>query len=218
MKRFLSFVLAIALMLPSFLTLRTFATEVDLTDYDQHIALAKETFPEYANKLDGNYSPRSSEPQAVTSEVNIAVRETRAADSNTIMTYTEYNNGLVTLGTARFVKDADIEIEDSETHSGYELFTATIVASVVEGPTFTATDVQYRIYPLNYDRITSAGTPEIPGYTSDDFDVYLRTYETAELYACASYSFSCPVGMTTYSGAVVFKLENNHTSVVFDIW
>lgn len=217
MKKFLSLVLAIILVFPTFLTLRVSAAEVDLSDYEQHIALAKKTFPEYVDKLEGNKSLRSSVPQAASSEPNVVIRETREADRNTFMTYTEYDTGLVTLGTARFVQDADLIIEDSVTHSAYEEFTATIIASVVEGPTFTATDVKYRIYPSNYDRITSAGNYGIPGYPDDLIRLYLRGTETSSLFACASYSFPCPVGPSSYTGEVILKLSNNVASVEFDI-
>lgn len=218
MKKFLSFLLAVALVLPNFLTLQASATGVELSEYDQLIALAKETFPEYVDKLDGNLSSRNIEPQTKTSEINAVIQETRTVDNNTSMTYTEYNNGIVTLGMARFVKNADLIIEDSVTHSTYEQFTAKIVASVVEGPTFTATGVQYRIYPSNYDRLISAGNYGIPGYTSDQFDCYIRSIETDSTPAGVAYSFACPVGTLYYSGSVDLTISNNVASVDFYIW
>jgi len=218
MKRFLSFVIAIALIFSSFLSLQVSAAEQELTGYDQVIALAKETFPEYAKKLDGGCATRSNEPQTVTSEINAIVQKTRAVDSNTTMTYTEYNNGIVTLGTARFVKDAKIIVEDSETHSNYEQFTATIIATVVEGPVFTSTNVQYKIYPSDYDRIVSVGNYGIPGYSSDDFVCRVGRVETATTPAYISYSFPTPVGTVYFSGSVVFEIKNNIPSVEFNIW
>lgn len=218
MKKLLSFVLAIVLVLPNFLSLQAFAAGTDLSDNAQIIELAKRTFPEYADKIDGDNFPSRSEPRTVGSELSIVIQETRAADNNTNMTYTEYNNGLVTLGTVRFATSADLTVEDSESYSGYVLYTATIVASVIEGPTFTATDVQYRIYPSAYDRITSVGNYGIPGYTDEDFDVFLRSNETASLFACASYSFPCPVGGLNYDGDVILKLSNNVPTVEFDVW
>lgn len=217
MKKILSLALTIILVFPTFLTLKVSAAEVDLSDYDQHIALAKQTFPEYVDRLDGNKTLKSKVPRAKDSKPNVIIQETRAADSNTMMTYTEYDNGLVTIGTARFMKDAELIEEDIVGHSAYVDYTATIVASVVEGPTFTATDVQYRTYRTSYDRILSTGNYGIPGYSKEDISVYLRSTETASLCACASYSFYCPVGAIGYSGDVLLKLSNDVASVEFEI-
>lgn len=214
MRKVLISLLTAALLISNVFVMSVCAVEQDITDKNQLLALAKETFPEFSDKIDGMDTPTRSR----SSDKSVAVQLTRNVDSNTTMTYTEYNNGLVTLGAARFVKNAEINVNDSETHSTYEEFTATIVAYVVEGPTFTATNVKYRIYPTAYDKIISVGNYSIPGYTNDDFEIYLRSNETASLFACAGYKFVCPVGTVYYSGDVVFKLQGNVASVQFDIW
>lgn len=134
------------------------------------------------------------------------------------MTYTEYNNGMVTLGAARFITDAQLIDEDSETYNTYTEYTAKIIASVVEGPVFTATDVKYRIYPQNYDRVISAGNYGIPGYSDDDFVCSINNVETDTRAAGVTYSFPTPVGLSSYSGQVSFAIKNNITSVDFYIW
>lgn len=217
MKRTLS-IIVLALFLVTMLPIGASATTTDTMSYNQHIALAKQTFPEYAGKLDGSQASRSIAPQSENVEPVAVTRETRAVDDNTIMTYTEYNNGVITLGTARFNKNAHLEVDSSTTFRTYTDYTATITASVVEGPTFTATGVEYRIYPSAYDKILSIGSYSIPGYSSSKFTTYLRSEETASLFACASYSFVCPVGLSEYDGEVILKLRNNTASVEFNIW
>lgn len=218
MKKFLSFAFAFILAFSSFLPLQVSAAEVDLSDYDQQIALAKQIFPEYSNKLDGNGTLQNIVPYAADSELNIVTRETRAINNNTIMTYTEYDSGVITLGTARFAPDLDFIIDDSVTHSTYEEFTASIYASVVEGPTFSATGIKYRLYPSDYDRVISAGSYDLYGYSDDSVEVYVRPLETSSLFACASYKFPCHVATMDYQGIIALQVSNNDASVEFDIW
>lgn len=214
MRKVLISLLTAALLISNVFVMSVCAVEQDITDKNQLLALAKVTFPEFSDKIDGKDTPN----RARSSDKSVVVQLTRTVDSNTIMTYTEYNNGIVTLGAARFLPKTQINVEDSVTHSTYEEFTATLVASVVEGPTFTATNVKYRIYPDTYDKITSVGNYSIPGYTDDDFEVSLRGNETASLFACASYEFVCPVGGIEQSGGVYFKLQGNVASLEFNIW
>lgn len=214
MRKVLISLLTVALLISNVFMMSVCAVEQDITDKNQLLALAKETFPEFSDKIAGMDTPS----RARSSDKSVAVQLTRNVDSNTTMTYTEYNNGLVTLGAISFDKKAEINVNDSVTHSTYEEFTATIVAYVVEGPTFTATNVKYRIYPTAYDKIISVGNYSIPGYTDDDFEVSLRGSETASQFACASYEFVCPVGGVQHSGGVYFKLQGNVTSVEFKIW
>lgn len=218
MKKLLCFMLAVVLLLPTIITVQASAVDTSSSNYDELIALAKKTFPEHADKIENNNVYRSSNQRSTITELRIAEKDTRPVDDNAIMTYTEYNNGIITLAMARFSPSANIIEEDSVSHSTYEQFTARIVASVVEGPQFTATGVQYRIYPSSYDRIISVGNYSIRGYTNDDFDIYLRSNETASLFACIGYAFPCPVGQSSYSGEVIFKLSNNVATVDFEIW
>lgn len=218
MKRIFAFFVAAMLMLPYFLPLQASATDIDISDYNQHITLAKKVFPEYTDRLDRRVASRSINPECEDSELVIAVRETRSVDKSTTMTYTEYSNGIVTLGTVSYETTKELYVEDSEVFGSYTQYTAKIVASVKEGPTFTATNVQYRIYPSTYDEILNIGRYSIPGYSNDKFSTYLRSTETASLSACAVYSFPCPVGSSSYSGEVSLELRNNVASVEFDIW
>lgn len=214
MRKVFTALLTAALLFSNVFMMSVCAVEQDITDKNQLLVLAKETFPEFSDKIDGMDTPS----RARSSDKSVAVRLTRNVDSNTTMTYTEYNNGIVTLGAARFAEDAEINVNDSEIHSTYVEYTATIVAYVLEGPTFTATNVKYRIYPTDYDQIVSVGNYSIPGYTDDDFEVSLRGNETASQSACASYEFLCPVGGSQNSGGVYFNLQGNVTSVEFEIW
>lgn len=210
MKKFLSIFLAIALMIPSFLSLSVSAEENNLCNDDYFVALAKKTFPEYADKINVK-SDQTNSTRSLNSEPQIAIRDTRTVDSNTIMTYTEYDNGIVTLGALRFTVNKDIEIEEEISYSNYTQYTATLVAKVEQGPPFTATNVQYKIYPTSYDQITSLGNYSIPGYSSSQFSVSLRSNETATRSACAYYAFPCPVGLSDYRGEVLFEIINNST-------
>lgn len=215
MKKLVSFCLAV-IMIFAILPVSAFADGDNFESYDYQIALAKQVFPEYRDKLEGKgVATYASMPGT---KPCIAVRETRPVDGNTSMTYTEYDNGLVTLGTARFQKEADYEVTGEKAYTSYTEYTAKIVASVVEGPTFTATNVKYRIYPISYDKVTSAGSYSIPGYSSSKFTVNTRGTETSSLPAYVSYSFPCPVGLSSYSGKVSLSIKSNSVSTDFDIW
>lgn len=216
MKKLVSLFLAV-IMIFAILPVSAFAAESDnFESYDYQVALAKQIFPEYRDKLEGKgVATYASMPGT---KPCIAVRETRPVDGNTSMTYTEYDNGLVTLGTARFQKEADYEVTGEKAYSSYTEYTAKIVASVIEGPTFTATGVKYRIYPVSYDKVVSAGSYSIPGYSSSKFTVSMRETETSSLPAYVSYDFPCPVGVSYYSGQVGMNVQNNKASVYFDIW
>lgn len=216
MKKLVSFCLAV-IMIFTILPVSAFAAESDnFESYDYQVALAKQIFPEYRDKLEGKgVATYASMPGT---KPCIAVRETRPVDGNTSMTYTEYDNGLVTLGTARFQKEADYEVTGEKAYSSYTEYTAKIVASVIEGPTFTATGAKYRIYPVSYDKVVSAGSYSIPGYSSSKFTVSMRETETSSLPAYVSYDFPCPVGVSYYSGQVGMNVQNNKASVYFDIW
>lgn len=215
MKKLVSFCLAV-IMIFAILPVSAFADGDNFESYDYQIALAKQVFPEYRDKLEGKgVATYASMPGT---KPCIAVRETRPVDGNTSMTYTEYDNGLVTLGTARFRKSTSNITTGVDKHDTYTEYTAKIVCSVVEGPTFTATGVKYRIYPSAYDKVLSAGSYSIPGYSSSKFTVNMRGTETSSLPAYVSYDFACPVGTSEYSGRVGMNVQNNKSSVYFDIW
>ena len=216
MKKLLSLVLAIVLILT--MAIPSLATEVQTTDYDQLIVIAKQVFPEHADKLNGNNNLQNSKQRTVDAAGNLVQRETRPVDNDAILTYTEYDSGVVTLGMARFQPSTSLNIGSEENYNTFTQFTATIVASVIDGPTFTATNVKYRIYPSDYDRIISAGSYSIPGYISNQIACTMRSVETSAGPAYVTYSFDCPVGISSYSGAVQLKIVNNKASVTFDIW
>ena len=219
MKKLVSFCLAV-IMIFAILPVSAFAAESDnFESYDYQVALAKQIFPEYRDKLEGkSVTANAGQPRACAEKPIITVRETRPVDGNTDMTYTEYDNGLVTLSTARFQKNADYTVTGSTAYTTYTEYTAKIVASVIEGPTFTATGVKYRIYPVSYDKVVSAGSYSIPGYSSSKFTVSMRETETSSLPAYVSYDFPCPGGVSYYSGQVGMNVQNNKASVYFDIW
>ncbi|HAL88168.1 MAG TPA: hypothetical protein DCO69_03410 [Clostridiales bacterium] len=215
MKKLVSLCLAI-FMIFAILPVSAFADGDSFESYDYQVALAKQIFPEYRDKLEGKgVATYASQPGT---KPSIAVRETRPVDDNTDMTYTEYNNGLVTLSMARFQKSTSNITTGVDKHDTYTEYTAKIVGSVIEGPTFTATDVKYRIYPSDYDRVLSSGSYSIPGYSSSKFTVSIRGTETSSLPAYVSYDFPCPVGVSYYSGRVGMIVQNNKSSVYFDIW
>lgn len=219
MKKVLSFLLAFVFMFSAFLPLQASAAECDEMDQAQLVALAKQVFPEYAEKIDGNRSARSSEPQMATAEIYPVVQETRAVGGDTTITYTEHNNGIITLSAARFVTKADIEDEEpAHEYDRYIEYTVKLIAWVVEGPTFTSSNVKYRIYPMDYDIIASEGNYGIQGYTKDQFDVWMYSHETATRAASVTYSFPCPVGGQPYSGAVYFSVQNDTAYLRFSVW
>lgn len=211
MKKLFSLFLAV-IMIFAILPVSAFADGDSFESYDYQVALAKQIFPEYRDKLEGkSVTANAGQPRACAEKPIITVRETRPVDGNTDMTYTEYDNGLVTLSTARFQKNAEYEVTDEKVYSSYTEYTADIVAIVVEGPIFNATGVKYRIYPSAYDKVMSAGSYSIKGYTSDQFTVTRRETEKAGEYGFAyvSYLFPCPVGTSNYGGEVIFKVQNN---------
>ncbi len=218
MKKLVSLFLAV-IMIFAILPVSAFADGDNFESYDYQIALAKQVFPEYRDKLEGkSVTANAGQPRACAEKPIIAVRETRPVDDDTTMTYTEYDNGVVTLGTARFRKSTSNITTGVDKHDTYTEYTAKIVCSVVEGPTFTATGVKYRIYPSAYDKVLSAGSYSIPGYSSSKFTVNMRGTETSSLPAYVSYDFACPVGTSEYSGRVGMNVQNNKSSVYFDIW
>ncbi len=218
MKKYLSLLMSVLLMVSAILPFHASAAANDVMTYEEHVKLAKDIFPEYAEKLDGNQALSRTTPQSDNEDVFPVVQKTRAVDKNTIMTYTEHNNGMITLGTARFIPDADYTITDSQAFNTYTQFTATIVASVLEGPTFTASGVRYRIYPSDFDRVLSAGSYGIPGYTSSDFTVSMNSIETSSQAAYINYAFTSLIGGTlSYSCDVVFRVRNNSATVEFNI-
>ena len=99
MKKFISLCLAI-LMIFALLPVSAFAESDSFESYDYQIALAKQIFPEYRDKLEGKTSAYASKPRTRSEEIHVAIQKTRPVDDDTVMTYTEYDNGLVTLGTA----------------------------------------------------------------------------------------------------------------------
>lgn len=212
MKKLLCIMMALALMLPSFLTLPAAAAEEDWTNQEQLIALAKKTFPEYSDKLEAKGAPYSGNTATRAAEnIQVAVKETRPVDKNTIMTYTEYTSGLVSLAAARFSCDANLDINHTEDHNIFRTYTATIVGTVVEGPTFTARNVQYSIYPSDYDRILSAGSYSTNDPVSSTVDCVLNRFETASKCAAAYYTFPAYVGGVYYTGRVSFEISRNQT-------
>lgn len=218
MKKILSLVMAIVLILPSALPLRVSAAEQETMSYDQLITVAKATFPEYASKIDGIHSRKGPETQTINSEIYTAIQESRTVDNRTTMTYSEFSNGIVALSILRIhPEDPDLTIDDSVTYSNYEQFTATITAAITEGPVFTASNVKYRMYPSAYDRIVSAGSYGIPGYNSRLIQVSTRSVETASLPAGIWYEMPISVANDPYTWEVNFTIQNNRTSLVSQI-
>lgn len=216
MKKLISLFLAV-IMIFAILPVSAFADGDNFESYDYQVALAKQVFPEYQDKLEGKgVATYASKPGT---KPSITVRKTRPVDDNTDMTYTEYNNGLVTLSTARFQKNADYTVTGSTAYTTYTEYTADIVAIVVEGPTFNAKGVKYRIYPISYDKVMSAGSYSIKGYTSDKFTVTRRETEIYGVngFAYVSYKFPCPVGTSNYGGEVVFKVQSNKAKAEISI-
>lgn len=216
MKKLFSLFLAV-IMIVAILPVSAFADGDNFEGYDYQVALAKQVFPEYRDKLkETGVATYASKPGTTPS---ITVRRTRPVDDNTDMTYTEYNNGLVTLSTARFQKTADYEVTGEKAYTTYTEYTAEIVASVIGGLTFTAKGVKYRIYPIGYDKVMSVGNYSIPSYSSSKFTVTRRETEIygTDGFAYASYEFPCPVGTSNYGGQVLFKVQNNTADVEFYI-
>lgn len=216
MKKLVAFVLVFLLTLA--MCVPSFAAECQSSEYDQLISIAKATFPEYVDKLEGNNNSSNARLKTAETVGNLVQRETRPVDNDTILTYSEYDSGAVTLGMARFKPTTSLNVDNEETLNTFTQFTATIVASVLDGPTFTATNVKYRIYPSDYDRIISAGSYSIPGYTSSRITYTMGSVETSTTPAFVTYFFPCPVGETNHSGAVQLQIINNKASVTFDIW
>ena len=99
MKKLVSFCLAV-IMIFAILPVSAFADGDNFESYDYQIALAKQVFPEYRDKLEGkSVTANAGQPRACAEKPIITVRETRPVDDDTTMTYTEYDNGVVTLGT-----------------------------------------------------------------------------------------------------------------------
>lgn len=222
MKRMLSLLIAFSIIFATFLPLQASAVEekYDITDHNQVLTLAKKVFPEYAEKLNESGLSSRNTHRMASPEIYPIVQKTRMAGNNTSITYTEYNNGIIALGAFEYTTNAELNIEDSETHSAYEQFTARITATVLGGPTFYAKNIGYKIYASNYDRITSAGEYGLEGYGSDSIEKVackIDYVENASKPASIDYSFPIWIGTGYHSGNVYLKLQNNVASVIYDV-
>lgn len=221
MRRLFSIVLAAVLIITSLPLLHASATEVDLTDYDQLIALAKDVFPEYSDKIT-NYKAPSIQPRHSNSQPVIVIQDTRKVDDSTYITYTEQNDGTIALGTLRFVTTPELDVDETETSGTFTRYTVTLTGTVVEGShIFIATDVVYGIYPTTYDRIISKGTYFLRGREYDECGLisadYVNQIETASSSARLIYSFPITVGTRDYTGYFVLDVQAGQASVSYSI-
>lgn len=226
MKKTISILTAVMLILSAYLPMQVSATESNFTDHDQILTVAREVFPEYADKLCEDGSSLKNAARSVVTEIYPVIQETRQVDEQTTMTYTEHNNGIVTLGTLRFSTAPSMITEEYESSGTFERYTVTLIGTVVEGNgDFVANNVVYGIYKTTFDRIIDTGSY----FFDKDLDHIKDSNETTEIYvglcptetasdaASVTYSFPLVVGISAHEGVFTLSVESNIASVSYGI-
>lgn len=151
MKKLLSFTLAFVLMF-TMLPFNVLATENDHLTPEEHLALACEIFPEYADHI---LSARFNSQSSRSTNREIIICESKDIEGNNKMTYVEYSDGEVLVASSFAQGSVSI---DSVSGSGVALYVVDLLVTVFgSSQQFIVDNVRFTINYNENDFITSAG-------------------------------------------------------------
>lgn len=217
MKRVLSILLA-AVLLFTVMPFAVFADESDISEHDELVAKACETFPEYSDKISGHLTPSQVQIQSVSGHSSDIVHsESRYVSDNEVLTYTEYDSGIVTLSEARF--NASFTTDSTDVSGSITYVTATLRGTVSNygcDNVFIAENFVFAIYAHSYDRIISLGNYYVTNGGGIQTAGMAPQIETASYPATAYYRTILYTYGRAFNGMYTFQLRNGVPSVSYE--
>ena len=217
MKRVLSILLA-AVLLFTVMPFAVFADESDISEHDELVAKARETFPEYSNKISGHLTPSQVQIQSVSGHSSEVVHsESRYVSDDEVLTYTEYDSGIVTLSEARF--NASFTTDSTDVSGSITYVTATLRGTVSNygcDNVFIAENFVFAIYAHSYDRIISLGNYYVTNGGGIQTAGMAPQIETASYPATAYYRTILYTYGRAFNGMYTFQLRNGVPSVSYE--
>ena len=215
MKRSLSILVAIIMLLTTLPFSAMAASDVDSSAHDELISKAYEVFPEVSDKIaKGSLSIDTYQASVNDYSPKIVCSVSRNVSNDEILTYTEYDNGFVTLASAKF--NASFTTDNTDVSGSITYITATLkgtVANVGCSNVFIAEDFVFAIYGNGYDRIISLGNYYVTNGGGIESAGIGRQIETSSSPAVAYFrTIICYQG-NPYNGLYTFSLRNNTPSV-----
>lgn len=217
MKRVLSILLA-AVLLFTVMPFAVFADESDISEHDELVAKACETFPEYSDKISGHLTPGQVQIQSVSGHSSEVVHsESRYVSDDEVLTYTEYDSGIVTLSEARF--NASFTTDSTDVSGSITYVTATLRGTVSNygcDNVFIAENFVFAIYAHSYDRIISLGNYYVTNGGGIQTAGMAPQIETASYPATAYYRTILYTYGRAFNGMYTFQLRNGVPSVSYE--
>ena len=217
MKRVLS-ILLVAVLLFTVMPFAVFADESDISEHDELVAKACETFPEYSNKISGHLTPSQVQIQSVSGHSSEVVHsESRYVSDDEVLTYTEYDSGIVTLSEARFT--ASFTTDSTDVSGSITYVTATLRGTVSNygcDNVFIAENFVFAIYAHSYDRIISLGNYYVTNGGGIQTAGMAPQIETASYPATAYYRTILYTYGRAFNGMYTFQLRNGVPSVSYE--
>lgn len=217
MKRVLS-ILLVAVLLFTVMPFAVFADESDISEHDELVAKACETFPEYSNKISGHLTPSQVQIQSVSGHSSDVVHsESRYVSDDEVLTYTEYDSGIVTLSEARF--NASFTTDSTDVSGSITYVTATLRGTVSNygcDNVFIAENFVFAIYAHSYDRIISLGNYYVTNGGGIQTAGMAPQIETASYPATAYYRTILYTYGRAFNGMYTFQLRNGVPSVSYE--
>ncbi len=217
MKRVLS-ILLVAVLLFTVMPFAVFADESDISEHDELVAKACETFPEYSDKISGHLTPSQVQIQSVSGHSSDVVHsESRYVSDNEVLTYTEYDSGIVTLSEARF--NASFTTDSTDVSGSITYVTATLRGTVSNygcDNVFIAENFVFAIYAHSYDRIISLGNYYVTNGGGIQTAGMAPQIETASYPATAYYRTILYTYGRAFNGMYTFQLRNGVPSVSYE--
>lgn len=217
MKRVLS-ILLVAVLLFTVMPFAVFADESDISEHDELVAKACETFPEYSDKISGHLTPSQVQIQSVSGHSSEVVHSvSRYVSDDEVLTYTEYDSGIVTLSEARF--NASFTTDGTDVSGSITYVTATLRGTVSNygcDNVFIAENFVFAIYAHSYDRIISLGNYYVTNGGGIQTAGMSPQIETASYPATAYYRTILYTYGRAFNGMYTFQLRNGVPSVSYE--
>lgn len=217
MKRVLSILLA-AVLLFTVMPFAVFADESNISEHDELVAKACETFPEYSDKISGHLTPSQVQIQSVSGHSSEVVHSvSRYVSDDEVLTYTEYDSGIVTLSEARF--NASFTTDSTDVSGSITYVTATLRGTVSNygcDNVFIAENFVFAIYAHSYDRIISLGNYYVTNGGGIQTAGMAPQIETASYPATAYYRTILYTYGRAFNGMYTFQLRNGVPSVSYE--